>query len=188
MTARFPGSYSGFAENRGDVRMPYSHRPFVAVGTDRLFYGSGSSFELRELDASFALRRVIRWPSLRTQLAGSEVSRARTEWLAARERGDPLFRQLADVMFAPELLPAERPAIGKALIADDGRIWVARFEPFGFVETLWYVLEPNGVPVAKLRIPMEKKALLTAVRGDRVLLITRDELDVPQIEVIHILR
>lgn len=183
---RFPGSYWAFAEGRGDVRLPFAHRPLVAIGHSRLLYGSGARFELHEVDRSFALRRIIQWPSLLTPLAEAEVERTRAEWVSARERASGVSPDFADVMFAQELLPEMRPAVGRALFDGDGRIWVARFEPSAFIETLWYILEPTGAPLAKLKIPVEKKALLAQAKRDRVLLITRDALDVPRIEVVRI--
>lgn len=185
---RFPGSYSGFHDSGMDVRLPFTHRPVVLVGPDRLLYGTGQRFELLELDPSLTLRRIIRWPSLREPLGDEDLEQARAEWLAPREgTADPEYlRTIADVMFAPELLPEDRPAVGKALFDDEGRIWVARFEPFVFAEALYYVLQPNGEPVARLRIPAEKRALLSGIQGDRVLLAGKDALDVPRIEVIRI--
>lgn len=185
---RFPGSYSGFHDSGMDVRLPFTHRPVVLVGPDRLLYGAGQRFEILELDRSFTLRRILRWPSLQEPLDDEDLEQARSEWLAPRQGAvdpEPL-QAILDVMFAPELLPEERPAIGKALFDDEGRIWVARFEPFVFEERLYYVLEPDGEPVARLRIPAEKRALLSGVRGDRVLLAGKDALDVPRIEVVRI--
>ena len=185
---RFPGSYAGFHDSGMDVRLPFTHRPVVLFGSGRLLYGTGQRFELLELDPSFALRRIIRWPSMREPLEDEDLEQARSEWLAPREEAaDPeSLRMILDVMFAPELLPENRPAIGKALFDDEGRIWVARFEPFVFVETLYYVLEPNGEPLAQLRIPAEKRALLSGVRDDHVLLAGKDAFDVPKIEVVRI--
>ena len=181
---RFPGSYSGFHDSGMDVRLPFSHRPVVLVGPDRLLYGAGQRFEILELDRSFTLRRILRWPSLQEPLDDEDLEQARSEWLAPREGTvDP---EPLQAILEPEVLPEERPAIGKALFDDEGRIWVARFEPFVFVERLYYVLEPDGEPVARLRIPAEKRALLSGVRGDRVLLAGKDALDVPRIEVVRI--
>ena len=185
---RFRGSYGGVHESGMDVRLPFTHRPIVHVGANRLLYGTGQRFELFELDRALALRRIIRWPSLSEPLEDEHVQQARSEWLAPREgTADPEYlRTILDVMFAPELLPEDRPAIGKALFDDEGRIWVARFEPFVFTEALYYVLEPSGEPVARVRIPAEKRALLSGVRGDRMLLAGKDALDVPRIEVVRI--
>lgn len=183
---RFPGSYWAFAEGRGDVRLPFAHRPIVTLADSRLLYGSGARFELHEIDRSLALRRIIRWPSLLSPLREAEVTDTRAEWIAERVGDERFFGDLADIIFARELLPEMRPAIGRVLIAGDDRIWVARFEPSLIGETLWYVLEPTGVPVARLRIPIDRRGRLAQAEHDRVLLITQDALNVPQIEVVHI--
>ncbi|WP_423926623.1 hypothetical protein [Candidatus Palauibacter sp.] len=185
-TISLPGSYSALDESGMDVRMFFSHQPVVLLGPDRLLYGSGERFELHEVDRSFVPRRIIRWPSVRTTLGAEEVDRVRADWLAPRDRESQLVQQILEILFAPELLPEDRPAIGRTFFDDEGRIWVGRFETVGSGETLWYVLEPGGAPLAKLRIPREKRVLLSGVQGDLVLLAGRDALDVPLIEVVRL--
>jgi hypothetical protein len=102
--------------------------------------------------------------------------------------------------FRPELRPDSVPAVSAALLDDDGRIWVERFQPHRdfdeFLqassggghhwnqESVWHVLAPDGVPLARVRLPPATR--LRAVRADRVVVVTRDELDVESVRVFAI--
>ncbi len=113
---------------------------------------------------------------------------------AALPAGYPPERARAriDPGFAAGTLPAHRPAIGRLLVAPDGRLWAERFEathpssPLPPSSDRWTVLEPDGRPVARLRLP--PGARLESVRGDRVAVVLRDELDVQRVAVYRILR
>ena len=89
-------------------------------------------------------------------------------------------------MFAPEVLPETRPAVGRVMGDDRRRTWLARFEPFGLTESEWYVLDPRGVPVGRITFRSDEKTVLAEVRGDSLLLIRWDEFDVSRIEIVEV--
>ncbi len=48
----FPGMYTGLYA-WGDTRLPFSNQPFVAVGRDRVFFGSGEAYRIWSLASEF---------------------------------------------------------------------------------------------------------------------------------------
>lgn len=173
------GLESAIVRDIGNVMQPFSPRPFVHVSEDRVFFGTGAAFRVHELGPDLSEMARVEWPLVGEPLRRNEVDRKREEML---RRG--ISRRFVDAMFAEELLPVDRPAIQRLLRDSGGRLWVGRFEPPvpRPHETLWYVLNAEGSPIA--RVPLHgDSALLTAVRQAHVLIVTRDEMDVPQVEV-----
>jgi hypothetical protein len=125
----------------------------------------------------------VRWPSHVEPINAAEIHSIRSaifgKYLSASEK------RLAAIMFADQLLPDARPALGRAFLDPQKRIWAARFEPPPVLrhETVWYVFDSGGSPLGRLRLPRERRVQLAAVQGDRVLLIPRDSLDVQSVEV-----
>lgn len=184
----FDGMYTGLAE-RGDIRLPFSNRPFIALARDRAYFGSGDTFVLTWLDASFRVAGIIRWPANQERLTSAEVDSVRAEAIAMLSRR-PLPPNPFAINFAPEILPEFRPSIGRVFVDREGRLWIERFEAtrMGAVQkpgTQWTVLRNDGLPVAILHLPA--RARLEDVRGDDVVVVRRDSLDV-QTVAIHRLR
>ena len=192
-SARFSGPYSGIVEH-GDVRLPFANRPFVAVSHDRIYFGSGSAFEIAYLDSAFRLSGIVRWPAQSEPLEPGEVARLKAELdrLLQQQNVPPGPRTALNQSFAPEILPDERPAIGRVFVGADGRLWVERFEPVRLGTALqtpgdrWTILEADGTPVATLKLP--PLARLEDVRGDHVVVVQRDSLDVQTVAIFRIQR
>jgi hypothetical protein len=180
----FDGEYSGLDE-RGDLRLPFSHRPFVAAVRDRIFFGSGERFEIAWHDSSFALAGVVRWPGRDERLTSEEVERVRGEAIATISRR-PLPANPFAKHFAPEILPANRPSIGRVFVDAEGNVWVERFEAarMGMPQVpgeLWSVLDRDGQPLAILKLPSRTR--LEDVRGNEVIVVRRDSLDVQSVAI-----
>jgi hypothetical protein len=185
----FEGMYTGLDE-RGDTRLPFSNRPFVALAKDRVYFGSGDSFRVEYLDADFKTAGDIRWPARTERLTSDEVERVRAEAIALLSRR-PLPPNPFARSFAPEILPENRPSIGRVFVDGEGMLWIERFEATRLGTAVqmpgdqWSVLRGDGQPVAILRLP--PKTRLEDVRGDQVVVVRRDSLDV-QTVVIHRLK
>jgi hypothetical protein len=184
----FDGSYSGLFD-QGDLRLPFANRPFAAAGRNRLYFGSGDSFEIAYLDSTFARAGVIRWSNRNERLTSEEVEKVRGEAIATISArplpATPFARQ-----FAPEILPANRPSIGRVFIDGDENLWVERFEAarMGGPQMpgdQWSILTGDGRPLAILRLPPLTR--LEDARGDEVVVVRRDSLDVQTVAV-HRLR
>lgn len=180
----FDGMYTGLTA-RGDIRLPFAYRTFTALAPDRVYFGAGDQFELSWLDAAFRLAGIIRWPSREERLTSAEVDSVRAETVALISRR-PLPPDPFAANFAPEVLPESRPSIGRVFVGRDSRIWVERFEAarMGGVQKpggQWSILQEDGLPIAILRLPA--KTRLEDVRGDEVVVVRRDSLDVQTVAV-----
>ena len=181
----FNAMYTGLFD-RGDTRLPFSNRSFVASALDHQYFGSGDEFEIRWLDASFRLAGIIRWPARRERLTSAEVDSVRAEAIALLSRR-PLPPNPFAMNFAPEILPEFRPSIGRVLVDRDNHIWVERFEAMRLGTAAqkpgsqWSILRDDGLPVAILRLPPQTR--LEDVRGDEIVLVRRDSLDIQTVAV-----
>ena len=186
----FEGAYTGLDE-RGDIRLPFSNRPFVATARDRIYFGSGVTFATTYLDSAFNVAGEIRWPASDEPLTSDEVERVRAEAIALISRR-PLPDQPFARNFDPSILPANRPSIGRVLIAPDATIWFERFEATRLGAAVqvagdqWSILANNGEPRATLKLPPTTR--LEDVRGDEAVLVRRDSLDVQTVAIHRIKR
>jgi len=185
----FDGTYTGLDE-RGDIRLPFSNRPFVALARDRVYFGSGDAFQVAYLDSTFSTAGEIRWPARNEPLTAQEVERVRSEAIALISRR-PLPPNPFARNFAPAILPANRPSIGRVFVDRPGNLWIERFEPtrMGTVQIpgdQWSILGADGRPVAILRLPPLTR--LEDVRGEDVVVVRRDSLDVQTVAVLRLLR
>lgn len=185
----FGGMYSGLFE-RGDTRLPFSNQPFVATARNRTYFGSGDAFDIRWLDSTFTLAGVIRWPSRDEPLTTAEVEQVRGEAIALISRR-PLPANPLAMNFAPEILPRNRPSLGRVFVDRDGNVWAERFEATRLGTALqtpgreWSVLSPTGAPVAILELPARTR--LEDVRGAKAVVVHFDSLDVQTVAV-HTIR
>ena len=185
----FDGMYSGLTEG-ADIRLPFSHRPFVALARDRVYFGSGDTFRLTWLDSSFRVAGIIRWPANQERLTSGEVDSVRAEAVARLSRR-PLPANPFAMHFAPEILPEFRPSIGRVFVDREGWLWIERFEamrmgPVQKPGSQWTILRDDGLPVAVLRLPSQTR--LEDVRGDEVVVARRDSLDVQTVAVFRLKR
>jgi hypothetical protein len=185
----FDGMYTGLRAD-GDIRLPFSNRPFVAHSRDRVYFGTGDSFLLTSLDSSFHVAGIIRWPAKQERLTSAEVDSVRAEAIALLSRR-PLPPNPFAMHFAPEILPEFRPSIGRVLVDRENRIWLERFEAMrmGAVQkpgNQWTILRDDGLPVAMLKLPNHTR--LEDVRGDEVAVVRRDSLDVQTVAVYRLKR
>lgn len=197
---RFPGGYQ-VRHATGSSGSPFSNVPFVAVNGGRVLHGAGLSYELVLSDLDLQPFLMIRWLDWLEPLTASKLDELRGPMDAsihelraiAPERADHLM----DVLFHPEVVPEALPALGAALLDENGRIWLSRFRPsedlrFAMTgsytqwhqEDLWHVLDVDGSPLARVRLPPRTRLL--AVRDDRVAVVTRDRQDVEHVRVLAI--
>lgn len=210
---RFPGDPYVVIDGPRTTLTPFWNRPFVSVSGDRVLRGLGLDYELVVLDADLRPQEVIRWDGWREPLTErmletlrdsllSTFSPARAEPETRARLGDGRLRAVGEERVAalvhPEALPEALPALYSALLDDLDRIWVAAFKPVTDMrdrssgntplqwsqEDAWHVLDSDRRPIARLRLPPRTR--LVAVRGDRVAVVTRDDIDLEHVRVFEI--
>jgi len=197
---RFAGEF-GVRGALGELGSPFSNRPFVVVGPSRVLHGSGSTYELVLRDFDLRPLAVISWLGWERRLSPSLVETLRDPMAASlselRAVNPEAADQLMEDVLRADALPEFLPALGSALLDEDGRIWVSRFRPTedlrvattgGYEqwhqEDAWHVLESDGTPLARVRLPSETRLL--AVRNDRVAVVSRDAVGVEYVRVLQI--
>lgn len=166
----------------GEVRAPFSNVPAVHVTPDHVFYSSGQSYRVSRLDTTFHRTLELRWPGIEKPLESADVAETRDVLL----NRNPAAASLVNVMLSAELLPQNRPAIGRLIVDERGQIWVSRFEPAPALhESEWYVHDSKGRPLSRVELP--PGARLAAVFRDCVALVESDEFDVHTVVVYQIM-
>ena len=188
----FEYTYTALHE-RGDTRVVFAHLAFATPAPDRIYFGTGEAWEVAWLDSGFVYAGAIRWPLVREPVTEEEVRAVLKE---ARDLAAPYLppERLATAFeknFAPEMQPRDRPAIGRVIVADDASLWVQRFEasrlgPAYPPAQHFTVLSAAGEPLARVSLP--RRSRLEAVRGNRLLLVMHDSLDVQTISVRQIVK
>ncbi|GEM_PF-3514729 len=190
-TPAVSGRYGAYTSD-GDTRAPWSHRPFVAVDRNRIIFGNGERWEMTVRNDSLRPELMIRWPSAEEPLRAEEVEEYSRKVRAAYPPSIPaarVDRSLATI-FSPAILPDQRPAIGRVVFDPAGRIWVGRFRPFWWPipwePVDWVVLSAEGTPLVRVLLPETMR--LEEVRGDTLLVVMTDSLDVEHVAVYRLQR
>lgn len=172
--------------------VPFSPYPHGVLVEDRIVYTDGLRPELTVFDAGGRTVRTLpvpvepadpasAWAALEAELrAGAETGiAARMGWTL--EQLEPITDR--------ELMPH----IAEVLRDDGDRLWVKRYDPAtdnfwtgtpGGTGGEWLVLGPDGDVVATIELP--EGLVLEDVRGDRLVGVSRDELDVERVVVYEI--
>lgn len=154
-----------------------------AAADSGFYWAMADHFEIAYYDAGGMLRRILRRP---VQAPALDDAMA-TEWIEAQlafvrqYEGDEAATARRSRYEASRR--AERaPLFGPSFVDRDQRLWVseATWPPFGTPRS-WSVFAPDGTWLGDLDAP-DRLNLLDA-RGDTVLGIGRDELDVPWIQL-----
>lgn len=198
---RFPGESIVQWVGGGRSGSPFWNPPIVAVHGHRIVYGTGLAYELMVRDLDLQPVMGIRWLDQQEPLTPSRLRAVRGPMSASipelRAAAPEAADRVIDALFDPANLPAALPALGSVLLDEAGRMWVSRFRlsedirfamTGGYVqwneEDVWHVLDTDGTPIARVRLPAETRLL--AVLSDRVLVVARDSLDVETVRVLEI--
>lgn len=174
----------------GRAPLPFSPVPRVAVGEDSIWVAHGYEPELEVWTAGGDVARTIEL-AWRVRPSGDPWATLEAE---LRRRDKHLFLQLLDE--APRT--DEFPAVGGLLMDDRGYLWVKQYDPNADALWLkrnaleigpggeWRILGPKGEWVARIRLPDDLIPL--DIRGNRLLGVARDALDVERVVVRSLVR
>lgn len=133
---------------------------------DRSFSLAVVSIETRSLD------RLVRRHVEARELSERVIDSTYAAWVGVDWGGRALY---------PFPYPATAPAYGSLRTDDEGHHWVSEYVPPGDQPRRWSVFHPDGRYLGDVVTPLP--ATLFDVRADRILAVTRDELDVERVVV-----
>lgn len=162
---------------------PFGRATVVAMGTDHVYIGSATDYEVEVYDLSGEALPPVRWtgPSLAYD-ADVVAERAAQAVAEAREESRASVRRWYAEM--PEL--DQFPAYDRMIVSDTDQLWVRLFVRPGSAGESWVVFGNDHRLIGQLELP--PRSTLWEVRGDRVVYSTLDELDVPVVRISRIER
>ena len=172
---------------------PYAQR---LVGSDRLYHARGDRFEVREVDTSGRLRRIIRRDHEALPVTQEWKDRLQA-WFMDRVGAGPgsSEEELSQVraLFTQGEYATHVPAISGLVEGPEGTLWVEEFRWFVPNERApvddpghWSVFDSTGVWLGRVETPPH--FALRAVTESRALGFVIDEFDVKAVHVYALMR
>ncbi|MGD2123091.1 MAG: 6-bladed beta-propeller [Gemmatimonadota bacterium] len=173
-----------FVGTQGVSGRPFGSRTAIAVQGDRLFLGTGKTFEINVFNAAGTLERIIRrsWtPRSVTSAVVDSLIEFRIRQAGVTSRADPRvegFRRMLES--AP--VPDQMPAFSWLLSDPQGRLWVREYQaPYEDVAQKWILFDREGAWVGSVSMP--DRFDVRAFGETEVLGVWRDELNVQHFQV-----
>lgn len=162
---------------------PFGRQTSVAIGTDRVYIGDGSDFEVEVYDLAGRRLPTIRWEGSNREITRQHLDTFESERVAAvRAERRPAIRRALQ-----ELPKLDRFPAYDALMVDRGeRLWIRSFLRPGADEYRWTIFEEGGDLTGILRLSGNVR-VLEAGRG-YVLVVERDELEVETVRLMELVR
>jgi hypothetical protein len=177
-TLAFPEGRMFYGDRRQSVHVPHSPRAILATRGDRAVVGSSDRYELRVFESTgrhlMLIRNIAPNPAVGPATNDNDDSRRELP----REAGGPARRH-------DPPLPQSAPAFDEVVVANDGAVWVRRYDPIA-ADREWHVYDAQGRLAAQARISARLQP--TEITESHVLGIWRDELDVESVRMFRITR
>lgn len=172
--------YNRHTRVRGSWPHPFGREISFALGSDRIYIGSGERLEVDVLDRSGRPRRIVRGPVVDRALSPDMLERYRASELSN------LQRVVADGLAESGIaLPDSVPAYTDMRLDPLDHLWVRRFQRPDERGERWGVFGPDGTFLGHVAMPPGLD--VQQIGDDFVLGVTRDELGVARV-VVHTLR
>ena len=156
----------------------FGRSTYVDVSGDVTAVALPTGFTVR-LYVGAELRLVASFPEAERALQRAEVAALRDSLRTlAAEAGQPF---IGAPMFEQDLLPELRPDFSDLVVGPSGRALIREFAPLERESTAWWLLTPDGDFVGRVRLAPGSRVL--QIQGERLLLLRRDSLDVPRVEL-----
>ena len=155
---------------------PFGKTTVLTLGDSAIYIGTADRFEIRVLDMTGKLTRLIRAPEGDRAITSKDVDRYRETRLAsvrveARPEAGREMRNMA--------LPEALPAYADLRLDRAGFLWVQDWVRPGATDITWVVFDPSGQMLGRVRQPLAFR--ITEIGRDYVLGVTRDELGVERV-------
>lgn len=160
---------------------PYTPRPVWALWSGGgMVGGQGEEYRLHYVGFGEDTVRTVALERPRSPVTDAE----RDSVLAVFREVEGDFAGDASPDRRPRV-PRLKPAVRSLLEDDGGHLWVRPYGARGD-RPAYDVFDPAGRYLGTVELPVEPGFVRPAVRGDRMVVVTRDELDVPEVVALRI--
>lgn len=165
----------GSGQNIAQFRVPFTVSSQVAVGNARVhvldpYQGTISSYSERG-----RLERIVRISGAQRRIEQVHRERVVDELVGRHPDRAAEIRAAHAGMSFPELMPV----YDRLLVANDGVLWLRRYDPFEGAEASWVVLDSEGWAIGEVHLSSSIEVLY--VRGDTLTGLQLDEVGVEYI-------
>lgn len=161
-----------------------THARLAAGGSPlRIYAGNGETFQVHAFDADGRLERIVRANVPAHIVSDDDLAAAQADLRAFGERTGRMpevERILAALPPQPQL-----PAYDALAASDVGDLWVRAWPAPTADSATWLVFSPDGT--WRMSVTLPRRFTVHHIRGDRILGVDKDALDVERI-VLHTLR
>lgn len=164
---------------------------FAHLRDDLVVYGAGRHEQLEIWTTGGELRTLVRWTARDRGVTPDETERWRTRRIRqVRSRAPemtPMQEQVLEAQTGEHLPVADRfPGHAGLVVSQSGPVWVEEYRrPSDQGPNRWFVFEEDGHLRCVATLPDDLLGLLN-VRGDRLLALHRDELDVEYVVALQV--
>jgi hypothetical protein len=180
-----PESYVGATSAYVSITvLPFGKSPGVAVAPNRVFMGTGETYEILAFTPGGVLERVIRVRQSSVPLTGKDIDRYVEMAVANARDGDaaPRIRRTLEEVPWPETLP---PYL-RFLADPEGCLWVEESRLPGEDVPVWTVFGADGTRLGRLSMPLGVELL--EIGEDYILGLWRDDLGVEYVKMYALTR
>jgi len=161
------------------ITPPFGRNSFMEPYGDKLYFGSGDSYEIERRNKDGTLEQLIRRDTPNRPVTAADLERFIESEIAdiedANDRRDR--RQLYEEMSVPETMPAYEDL----KVDDAGNVWVADYEPNPDADLPWTVFDPDGHMLGQVVLP--NRLDVKQIGYDFVLAVWRDEYEVEHVRL-----
>jgi hypothetical protein len=135
------------------AQLPLGRDAAYGVLDDGIVGGPNDRFELRHWNFGGELLRLSRFPPLDVELTDADVGELKAD--AIEEAGGvPERIEHVEAVFGPDLVPDFRPAFGRIVVGEGGRVWVEEYDPWASETKRWWLYDDRtGELVGTLELP-----------------------------------
>jgi hypothetical protein len=168
----------------------YGGLAVTAAGTNELYFGRGTAFEIERYDESGRLTRIARRARQARPVTESDkqmIQEWYLEMVGSSSEGSAEVVERVRQSFASAHFAETLPPYSHMLLDDDGNLWVEEFRWYGVerpptqLPATWSVFDPAGIWLGNVEMPTG--FILRDVARGRALGFMIDELGVKEAEV-----
>jgi hypothetical protein len=164
---------------------PFGTFSSVGVMQDRIVVADNAVSQITVSDETGSIARILRFGMSPKPVTAAD--RRAFEQANINENWRPTYLAAKRQFIAEAPIPAGMPRMGELIVGADGTLWLAEYVPEherSTVTRTWWVLSADGA--IRGRVVTPARFTLHGARGDRIIGVQRDELDVESVVVYRI--